>query len=154
MRPTKECSRLNVLVVDDDPNDAFFLKRAFRVAGLDAELQVATDGNEAVESLRDIERLCTESGSAQSLHLVILDLKMPGLNGFEVLEWIRKQENFERLPVVILSSSDFVEDIEKAYALGATLYEVKPNEAQKMIGLVRRLGELSHQAVSQRTAAA
>lgn len=153
MRPTKECSPLNVLVAEDDPNDVFFLKRAFRLAGLNAELHVVKDGDEVVQSLRSTEVAFGNDGSPHCLNLLILDLKMPGRNGFEVLEWVRNQDHLEGLPVVILSSSDLSEDIERAYAVGATRYEVKPSEPQKMIALVRRLGEISQQAANQRIAA-
>src|SRR5438874_13730859 len=94
-----------ILIADDDQNDVFFLQRAFKKVGLEHELVHVADGQEAVDYLN--------SGSAPGdgkKHLVpdlmLLDLKMPRMTGFEVLSWLRKQPDLRGMPVVVLSGSN------------------------------------------------
>ena len=72
---------------------------------------------------------------------MVLDLRMPRLNGFDVLDWLRKQEGLRRLPVIILTSSDLPIDINRAYDLGANAYLVKPHNSAKMSDVMKRLLE-------------
>lgn len=132
-------SELNILVAEDDPNDAFFLRRAFEVAGVTASIHFVSNGEEAINYLQQ-ESPITDEHVASSLNLVVLDIKMPRLGGFEVLQWVRRQAPFERLPIVMLSSSNLEEDVHLAYALGADLYEVKPNDPDNMVALAKRMG--------------
>ncbi|MFN7140079.1 MAG: response regulator, partial [Limisphaerales bacterium] len=69
--------------------------------------------------------------------ILILDLKMPKKNGFDVLEWVRSQASFHNLPVIILSSSDMPEDVQRAYALGASTYFVKSIGYQDVLHYLR-----------------
>ena len=125
-----------ILHVDDDPNDVVLLEHACRKAGLDLRLHGANDGDQAMAYL---------SGAApysdRAQHplpgLVLLDLKMPRVSGFDVLTWIRRREKFRRIPVIVLSSSNHDADVKRAYALGANSYLVKPVGFEALVELVR-----------------
>src|SRR5882724_12803021 len=127
-----------VLVAEDDPSDVFFLKRAFNLAGVPTTLYFVRDGQEAIDYLEG------ENGYAdRETHplpdLVLLDLKMPRMNGFDVLEWLRKQPGLKRLLVTVLTSSDQPQDINRAYDLGANSYLLKPNSTNDLAEVVKRL---------------
>lgn len=127
-----------ILLVEDDPNDAFLIQRAFRHANAANSIQHAINGEEAVSYLLG-------SGKYGDRHthplpiLVLLDLKMPRMSGFEVLEWLRKQTQFSALPVIVLTASAHSRDIELAYKLGANSYLVKPVNDQSMVEMIKVL---------------
>ena len=117
-----------VLLMEDSDDDAFFFKRTLRQVGFTGALTHVTDGAEAVAHL---ERTLRADGTPLP-DLVFLDLKIPRLNGFEVLEWIRGQSFVRPLDVAVLSGSEHAGDVERALALGATTYYVKPILAQQL----------------------
>lgn len=127
-----------ILLVEDDPDDVFFLKDAFARAGLGAALRVARDGEEAVAYLRG-----DSVHADRALHplpsLVLLDLKLPRKSGLEVLAWCRQQPGLKRIPIVVLTSSLSGEDIAQAYDLGASAYLVKPLEADAQLEMVKTI---------------
>jgi two-component system response regulator len=111
-----------IIVADDDANDLFLMQRLVAKAGIKIPLMSFRDGEEVVTFLRP----CTESGYKGILpRVVFLDIKMPKVDGFEVLRWIRKQSTFKTLPVVILSGSDEPRDHRRAAELGANGFLVK-----------------------------
>lgn len=114
-----------ILVVEDNDDDAFTLNRALQKLGLANPLQFATDGRQAIEYLA---RSANASGptSVPKPLLVLLDLKIPYKDGFQVLEWIRNTPDLSDLAVVMLTGSDEPRDLQRAYALGARSYLVKP----------------------------
>jgi CheY-like chemotaxis protein len=115
-----------VMLVEDDLNDIFIVKRAFKLAHIQSPLQVVTDGEDAIDYLRG-EGKYSDRGTYPLPHLVVMDLKMPRKTGFEVLEWIKRDGRpLRRVPVVIVSSSDNPADVNRAYELGANAYMVKP----------------------------
>ena len=126
-----------ILLVEDDANDALLIQRAFQKAGLRNNLKLVRDGDQAVEYL-------SGQGNYENRDkfplpfLVLLDLKMPGLDGFEVLDWIRRDPNLKRLLVVVLTSSNLQTDVDRAYELGANSYLVKPVEFDEMVHLIQR----------------
>lgn len=120
-----EAKHFTVLLVEDDLNDIFLVKRAFKMARLDAPLQVVTDGEEAIQYLRGTGKYADRAAHPVP-HLVVMDIKMPRRSGFEVLEWIKQDGPLRRIPTVIVSSSDRPEDVNRAYELGANAYMVKP----------------------------
>jgi CheY-like chemotaxis protein len=117
--------QFTVLLVEDDLNDIFLVKRAFKKARIPNPLQVVTDGVEAVRYLQGEGRY-GDRRSHPLPRLIVMDLKMPRKTGFEVLELIKKDGVLKRIPVIIVSSSDEAADINKAYELGANAYMIKP----------------------------
>ncbi len=114
-----------VLLVEDDLNDIFLVKRAFKMARLPDLLQVTTDGQEAILYLRG-EGKYADRQAHPLPKLIVMDIKMPRKSGFEVLEWIKQNGPLRRIPVVIVSASNNPADINRAYELGANAYMVKP----------------------------
>jgi two-component system response regulator len=113
----------NILLVEDNPDDAELAVRAFRFGNAAHEIQVARDGTEAVEALFG----STSSAPPRQLpSLVLLDLKLPGLDGFSVLRRIRANPRTRFLPVIILTSSTELSDLTAGYQLGANSYVRKP----------------------------
>jgi len=110
-----------ILLVDDDRDEVVVALRAIEQAGIDAAVSVARDGVEALETLG------LEPGGAYPARprVVFLDLKMPRVDGFQVLERIRHHPDTADVPVVVISSSDRREDIERSYALGANSFLLK-----------------------------
>jgi CheY-like chemotaxis protein len=119
-------NHFSVLLVEDDLNDIFLVKRAFKIAQIINPLQIATDGQEAINYLRG-EGKYAERDKYPLPKLIVMDIKMPRRTGFEVLEWVKRNEGpLRRIPIVIVSSSDNPSDINRAYELGANAYMVKP----------------------------
>lgn len=110
---------LSILLVEDNDDDLFFFRRLISKAGLRSSLAVSTDGQDAIDHLR--QQIVSDTPP----RLVFLDLKLPLLGGFEVLQWIRSQSALARTVVVALSSSSEARDVRQAYALGAQGYLVK-----------------------------
>ncbi len=127
-----------ILVAEDDPQDAFFLKREFGKAGDTITLHFVQDGQEVIDYLEG-KGIFADRQTYPMPDLVLLDLKMPRLNGFDVLGWLRKQAGLKRLPVIIFSSSAELTDINRAYDLGANSYLVKPHAVEELSALVNRL---------------
>jgi CheY-like chemotaxis protein len=102
----------SILIIDDNADDAFLEKRIISKYRPDCIIEVASDGFQALERLRD--------GVLPAL--VFLDIKMPGIDGFEVLKFIRTHEQTRNIPVVMLTSSTLEKDIEASYKAGANLF--------------------------------
>jgi CheY-like chemotaxis protein len=128
-----------VLVVDDCENDALLMRIVFERAGFLSPPQFAVDGDDAIAYLQGDGRY-RDRVQHPLPTVVLMDLNMPGKDGFEVLEWIRAQPMFKRLHVYILSASNRPEDIERAYDLGANSYLVKPGTLDGLEQMARRLG--------------
>jgi len=115
-----------VLLVEDDLNDIFLVKRAFRTAHIPNPLQVVTDGEEVTNYLRGAGKYADRQAHPLP-KLIVMDIKMPRRSGFEVLEWVKGNARpLKRIPIIIVSSSDNPADINRAYELGANAYMVKP----------------------------
>jgi CheY-like chemotaxis protein len=127
-----------ILLAEDDENDVFLVRRALEKAGLSNPLIVARDGQEAVDYLSS--DACKQGGAGQSLPgLLLLDLKMPRLNGIDVLAWLSNRPELSELPVVVLSSSCHEQDREDARRLGADDYRVKPSDFPALVSLLKEL---------------
>lgn len=123
-RPSGAASpRRVILLADDDPNDIFLTRRLLGKAGVDHEIVSCCDGEEVVAYL---QRAGPDPASAPPRPSVLfLDLKMPKLDGFAVLRWVRNQPAWRALPVIMLSGSEEPRDIRRANELGATAYLTK-----------------------------
>ncbi|HZZ56663.1 MAG TPA: response regulator [Opitutaceae bacterium] len=123
-----------ILLVEDEPDDVFFMKLAFKRAGLIEPPHVARDGHEAIAYLNG------EGDFAdRSLHplpsLVLLDLKLPRIMGMEVLKWIRARPEWDLMVVIILTSSQQAKDIREACALRANSYLLKPSNPDDLAAI-------------------
>jgi two-component system, response regulator len=134
--------RTSVLLVDDDPAEVELALRAFRKQGIADEVDevaVARDGEEALDYL-----FCrgthAERDPSAAPEFVLLDVKLPKLNGVEVLERIRADERTKLLPVVMYSSSGEDEDVRTAYEAGANSYVTKPSNFERFSEAMRSLG--------------
>src|SRR6266446_1902459 len=125
-----------VLVADDDENDVLLLRRAFQKAGLSHTIIHVKDGQEAIDYLSGVG-----ADVKPPPNLLVLDLKMPRLDGFDVLEWLRSRQERLPVPVVVFSSSALPMDKEKAETLGAHDYLVKPDNFDSWILVAKRLHE-------------
>jgi two-component system response regulator len=126
-----------ILQVEDDANDVFLFRHAMKKAGVTNPLQVATDGQEAIDYLSGTGKF-EDREQFPLPDLVLLDLKLPGGMGLDVLRWIRKQPGMAPV-IVILSASAEDEDIATAYLLGANAFLTKPSEASKLESMVRAI---------------
>lgn len=125
-----------LLLADDNEDDVFFFRVAMKRLGLRHHLRVARDGREAIAIMREY---ATQPIATPRLSLAILDLKMPGLGGFEVLAWKHTVPGLARLPVIVVSSSEQERDFTEAYRLGAAAYLVKPSQPDQLTDLLRLL---------------
>ncbi len=126
-----------ILLAEDDPNDVLLLQRAFHKAGLRDRLKVVRDGEQAIEYLAGRGDYADRNRYPLPF-MLLLDLKMPGTDGFEVLHWLRAEQTLKRLLVVVLTSSNLQADVDRAYDLGANSYLVKPVEFDAMVNLILR----------------
>ena len=129
-----------ILLVEDDANDVYFMKRAAREAGILDSLQVAQDGQEAMNYLGGLGEYADRQRFPLP-RLVLLDLKLPRVMGFEVLKWIRQQPALKSTIVIVLTSSDLGPDVDLAYRLGANSYLVKPSTPDKLKETITRIKE-------------
>jgi CheY-like chemotaxis protein len=126
-----------ILLAEDDPNDVLLIQRAFQKAGLRNVLKVTRDGGQAIEYLSGQGMYANRERFPRPF-LLLLDLKMPGTDGFEVLQWVRKEPDLKRLLVVVLTSSNLQSDVDRAYELGANSYLVKPVSFEEMVAMIQR----------------
>lgn len=115
----------HILLAKDNEDYALLFQHALRTARIQANLLVVRDGKEAVDYLAGAEPYADRTKHPFP-KLVLLDLKMPRMDGFEVLSAVRQRLGFTRLPVIVLTHSDNPADIRRAYELGATSYFQKP----------------------------
>jgi two-component system response regulator len=121
---------VDILLVEDNPNDAELTQRALKKASLDARLAIARDGAEALDML----------SNRPKPKVIFLDLKLPKIDGIEVLRRVRADAGLRSIPVVVLTSSQEERDISECYKLGVNSYVVKPVEFDKFY---RAVGDLA-----------
>lgn len=125
-----------ILMAEDDENDVFFLRRAMSQAGLTNPLFVSHDGQEAIDYLNGVSPF-NDRAKYPLPGLLLLDLKMPRVNGFDVLSWLAHRPDLKEIFVVVLSSSCHDEDIRRAKGLGAHDFRTKPSEFGHLVELIR-----------------
>lgn len=127
-----------ILVAEDDPNDIFFLRRAFQKAEVKCHILDVSNGQDAIFYLQG-------SGPYQNRahyplpQLLLLDLKMPLMSGFDVLEWLQGRPELVHLPALVLSSSGHADDVTRARLLGARAYLVKPSDLAQLAQIAKEL---------------
>jgi CheY-like chemotaxis protein len=133
-------THLPILVAEDEESDVVLLRMALEKAGVPNPLITARDGQETIEYLSG-EGQFSDRTTNPLPGLLILDLKMPRMTGFDVLCWLAANPAFKELPVVVLSSSSYEEDMTKARQLGAREYYVKPHSLKQLVEILRQLAE-------------
>ena len=129
-----------ILYAEDDANDQFLIERALKKMASPVEVRFVNDGAEALHYLQGTGEFQDRSRFPVPT-VIFLDIKMPTVGGFEVLQWLKDNESFKRIPVVMISSSQLQEDIDRAYALGASVYLVKPANLADLQKLFKLTGE-------------
>ncbi len=133
---------LTVLLVDDDEDDRFFMEQAFKSDSPHARVYVAADGQQAIDRLGSMHPL--PDG-------ILLDLNMPGLSGFDVLRHLKRSVQYQAIPVVILTTSEALEDQQQARTLGAERFITKPTTQRGLSALAEQIrGRWTNQAAHQR----
>jgi CheY-like chemotaxis protein len=116
---------LKILLAEDDPNDMLLFQWALKRAGLDPKVRLVTSGQEVMELLSRFAA-SVKPPAEEFPDILFLDLKMPMINGFEVLQWLAQHPEIPPLPVVVLSGSNMPADLERAATLGAKRFIEKP----------------------------
>lgn len=127
-----------ILLVDDSENDLILMRRAFQKAEFNIPLQEVHDGEEAIAYLKG-EGLYSDRRRFPLPVVMMLDLNMPRLNGFDVLAWVQTQPALKHLSVIILTASIRMEDVEESFDLGAHSFLVKPASMEKLVAMIRCL---------------
>ncbi len=129
-------SPVNILLVEDNPNDVEITRRALEKGQVRNELTVARDGQEALDILFDVK-----NGNVPKPGLILLDLNLPKVNGHEVLEKIKADPKLRSIPVIVLTASTREEDIVRTYDLGVNTFISKPVEFKDFIRMVTTIKE-------------
>jgi CheY-like chemotaxis protein len=127
-----------IMVAEDEESDVYFLRRALEKTGTPNPLVAACNGQEAIRYLEG-EGPFSDRTQHPLPALLLLDLKMPFVDGFGVLTWLEGRPEVKRFPVVVLTSSEEPADEEKARRLGAADYIVKPKSPADLVGVVQKL---------------
>ena len=127
-----------ILLVDDRENDREIMRVAFKKANFSNPLQEVHNGEEAIAYLKG-EDVYTDRNKFPLPAVMLLDLNMPMKNGFDLLSWVRTQPALKRLSIVILTASTRMEDVERAFDLGANSFLVKPSNIDALIAMIRCL---------------
>ena len=129
------------LLVEDDKNDVFLVRREFKDAPGNIRLEAVSDGVEAIRYLEGQGDYANRSNFPLP-HVILLDLKMPRVNGFEFLSWVRTgaPHPVRTIPVVVMSSSGESVDVTRAYSLGVNSYMIKPIDWESFRERIRVMG--------------
>lgn len=133
------CNPIEILLVEDNPDDIELTLRALNVHKLANKVHVVRDGAQALEFLFGSDA-CAGRNSKELPKLVLLDLKLPKVDGFEVLRRIRSEEATRMIPVVVLTSSREERDVVESYRLGVNSYIVKPVDFEQFVASVSEIG--------------
>ena len=127
-----------ILLVEDDPKDTELTKTALEEYNLSNEVVVATDGEEALDYLYYRGKFQRRSGENPAV--MLLDLKLPKIDGLEVLQRVKADDNLKMIPVVVLTSSREERDMLSSYKLGVNAYVVKPVDFHEFVNAIKELG--------------
>ncbi|MBU0735230.1 MAG: response regulator [Pseudomonadota bacterium] len=140
MSQEKRGEIIPILLVEDDEDDIAITERAFKRARVSNPLYIVRDGEEALEFLKHTGRY-TDPDKAPRPGIILLDLNMPGLDGREVLERIKKDPKLHYIPVVVLTTSSEEADVLGCYVKGANTYITKPVDFEGFMHAVITIGE-------------
>jgi DNA-binding response OmpR family regulator len=140
-----------VVYAEDEENDAFFLQRAFNLAGISQPLIVVANGQEAIDYCSGTGRF-TDRAEYPTPCLLLLDLNLPLKSGLDVLQWIREKSSVSTLRVIMFTSSRHDRDIHRAYLQGASAYLVKPAKSEELNAIAKAIKDfwLTYNQVPQK----
>src|SRR3954471_22855628 len=138
VRPVLRVLTAPILIAEDDEHDAELVRLALKKGGVTNPVQIVTNGAEVIAYLK-AEPPFEDRTEHPFPRLLLLDIKMPYLNGFEVLKWIRSHQECAVVPIVMMSSSKLGSDVETAYRLGANAYLYKPATFANLVESITRL---------------
>lgn len=124
-----------ILLAEDDQNDVYLMQQAFAAAAIPNPLMVVRNGREAIDYLGG-KRAYAQRERYPLPGLILLDLKMPWMDGFDVLKWLRRRPEFHSLCVVVLTSSKLQSDVEQSRLMGVYDYRVKPHDLSGLVALL------------------
>jgi len=127
-----------MLVAEDDPDDVFLLQRALAKSRLPINAHYLPDGNLVLDYLHGVGPF-QDRQAYPFPRILMLDIKMPGMGGFEILHDVRSDPNLKRVVAVMFTNSPVVRDIDRAYDLGANAYVVKPGDPADLVTFLRRI---------------
>src|SRR5215211_1970791 len=116
---------MNILLVEDDANDVMLMQLALTRTGRNTQLEVVRDGEEALHYLQRSGEFA-DRASHPYPNVIVIDLKMPRVDGLEVLRWLHEHPECPAIPTIVFSASRLDQDVREAYRLGASSYFVKP----------------------------
>jgi CheY-like chemotaxis protein len=132
---------VTILLVEDDPGHARLIEKNLRRAYITNELVILNDGQKAIDYVDDALNSSLLSAGHQALSLlVLLDLNLPVLDGYHVLQHMRTDARFQCVPVIILTTTDDPQEIERCYTLGCSIYMVKPVDYTQFSEAIAKLG--------------
>lgn len=129
---------VTILLVEDDPGHARLIEKNLRRGGVSNEIIVLDNGQKAIDFL--FKEGDYSKDTKPQLLLILLDLNLPVLDGYEVLQRIKEEESTKRIPVVVLTTTDNPHDISRCYELGCNVYVTKPVEYEQFSEAIRQLG--------------
>jgi CheY-like chemotaxis protein len=133
-----EPREVSILLVEDDPGHARLIEKNLRRSGITNRLVTAGDGQRALDYLHGEGEFA--GNEAASPLLVLLDLNLPVLNGYQVLKRMKADERLKRIPVIILTTTDDTREVERCYDLGCNVYITKPVDYQDFSDAIRKIG--------------
>lgn len=125
-----------ILIAEDDENDAMILQRALRKAGFGNPFHISGNGADVIKYLKG-EPPYTDRSVYRFPRMLITDLKMPIMDGFELLTWLQEHQECNLIPRLVLSASQQEDDIQRAYRLGVNSYLVKPGTFDELVKQLR-----------------
>lgn len=130
---------IEILLVEDNPDDVDLALHALKRNNLANKVEIARDGEEALDFVYG-DNLQSLDALSNRPRLVLLDLKLPKINGLEVLEKLKSDPRTRKIPVVVMTTSAEEPDVKRAYDLGANSYIVKPVNFEQFVEVVQQLG--------------
>jgi len=129
---------VKIILAEDNQGHATLIRKNLKRAGIMNEIIHFTDGQQTLDYLfKNSKKLNRESGVP---HLLLLDIKMPGVDGLEVLKEIKKDNELKKIPVIMITTTDDPKEVEKCHKLGCSSYITKPIDYDKFVQSIRKLG--------------
>ena len=138
-------SKIHILLAEDSPDDVLFFRRALSKCEIEHTIAVVENGQEAIDYFRGVGKF-EDRTKYPFPSFCVLDLKMPGVSGLEVLQWLHDHEECAFVPTIVLTSSALPDDIREAYRLRANTYFTTPNSTQELCALLTAIMKYWHLA--------